>query len=91
MIRNIWRAVFIGIIAGAGLFFIPFFLFKGMVILLIIWGVTRLFSHRRGFNHPLMFAEYVKFKEGMQQSCNFYGRNSRHFKHEQRLKDLIDS
>ena len=47
MTTNIFKAILIGLLAGALLFFMPFFLFRIVIFILIISLVFRLFGFRR--------------------------------------------
>lgn len=86
---KIFRAVIAGILAGAALFFLPFFILRGFLFILFIGFIIRLFVvgrfRRGGFGgqsfHP-RFAdkirsmsddEYNKFKQ------NFYHGRGRYY------------
>jgi hypothetical protein len=65
MIRSILKPILAGILIGAALYFMPFFLLRVLVVFLIIGGLFRLFGGRgfqgrygRGF-HPA-FADKIR-------------------------------
>ncbi len=65
MKRSIFKPILAGILIGAALFFIPFFLLRVLIVFLIIGGLFRLFGGRgfrgrynRGF-HPA-FADKIR-------------------------------
>lgn len=77
------RLIAIGVLLGVGLFFVPFFVLRIAVFILIIGIVLRLFAGRRRFGRHFMdrriaFAdhirnmneeEYNKFKAGFASGC----------------------
>jgi len=83
MNRGIIKPIVGGIVLGAALFFIPFFLLRVVAFVIIVGAIFRLFAGRRrfgrGFNeHRLAFAdnirnmsdeEYQKFKSEMPYGC----------------------
>lgn len=86
---RILRPVLAGILIGAALFFMPFFVLRITVAFLIIFGLIRLFSrgrfYRGGYGRPFYPAftdrirnmsdeEYQRFKESYGRSC--YGRKA---------------
>ena len=50
---RIFKAIMIGILTGAALFFLPFFILRGFLFILFIGFIIRLFAfgrfHRGGF------------------------------------------
>ena len=85
MSRSIVKPVIAGVLIGTGLFFIPFFMLRVALFILIIALVFRLFSGRRGyFDGPfkerrLAFAdhirnmseeEYAQFKQQASFGCD---------------------
>ncbi len=83
MKRSIFKPILAGILIGAALFFIPFFLLRVLIVFLIIGGLFRLFGGRgfrgrynRGF-HPafadkirnMSDEEYNQYKQNM-GSCS---------------------
>ncbi len=65
MTRSILKPILAGILIGAALFFLPFFLLRVLIVFLIIGGLFRLFGGRgfrgrygRGF-HPA-FADRIR-------------------------------
>ena len=83
MKRSIFKPILAGILIGAALFFIPFFLLRVLIVFLIIGGLFRLFGGRgfrgrynRGF-HPafadkirnMSDEEYNQYKQNM-GSCD---------------------
>ncbi len=47
MTTNVFKAILIGSLAGVLLFFMPFFLFRALLVILIISLIFRLFGFRR--------------------------------------------
>lgn len=87
MNRSIVKPVLAGILIGLGLFFIPFFMLRVVLFLLIAGLVFRLFAgRRRHFGGPfgerrLAFTdhirnmseeEYAQFKQRAAQGCGAY-------------------
>ncbi len=78
MTRLIFKPILAGILIGAALFFIPFFLLRVLIVFLIIGGLFRLFGGRgfrgrynRGF-HPA-FAD--KIRNMSDEEYNQYKQN----------------
>ncbi|MBA2762502.1 MAG: hypothetical protein H0U39_11190 [Segetibacter sp.] len=78
MKRSIFKPILAGILIGAALFFIPFFLLRVLIVFLIIGGLFRLFGGRgfrgrynRGF-HPA-FAD--KIRNMSDEEYNQYKQN----------------
>ncbi len=78
MKRSIFKPIVAGILIGAALFFIPFFLLRVLIVFLIIGGLFRLFGGRgfrgrynRGF-HPA-FAD--KIRNMSDEEYNQYKQN----------------
>lgn len=84
MNRSILRPIVAGVILGAALFFMPFFVLRVAVVVLIVSSLFRLFGagrYRRGFGGPGRFSgfadkirnmsdeEYTRFKENYQYGC----------------------
>lgn len=78
MNRQLIKTILGGALLGAALFYLPFFVLKVMVILLLIGFVSRFFGRRRGYKGPFGWAyadkirsmtedEYADFKERMSQ------------------------
>jgi len=87
MNKSILKPVIAGVLIGFGLFFIPFFILRVVLFLLIAGLVFRLFAgRRRHFGGPfaerrLAFTdhirhmsdeEYVQFKQRAAQGCGGY-------------------
>ncbi len=78
MTRSILKPILAGILIGAALFFMPFFLLRVLIVFLIIGGLFRLFGGRgfrgrygRGF-HPA-FAD--KIRNMSDEEYNEYKQN----------------
>lgn len=84
MTKQILKTILAGILAGAALFIMPFFLLRILVFVLIIGAVIRLLGggrrrwHGRGryafaekFNN-MTEEERVAFKQKMQDRCGYY-------------------
>ena len=83
MNRSILKPIIGGVVFGAALFFIPFFLLRVAAFFLIAGAIFRLFAGRRRFagrfrEHRLAFAdnirnmsdeEYAKFRNEMPHGC----------------------
>lgn len=83
MKTSILKPVIAGMLIGAGLFFIPFFIIRVVLFILIVGLFVRLFIRPRRFGagfHQRRFAyadhlrsmsdeEYVQFKQRAQQGC----------------------
>jgi hypothetical protein len=73
MTTNVFKAILIGLLAGALLFFMPFFLFRVLVVILIITLLFRLFGFRQrwqgryggqGFwNNPLVLQRWCNMSD----------------------------
>ncbi len=87
MRTQILRPIVIGILLGAAIFIMPFFLLRAVIIILIIGALLRLFfkgrHYRRGFGSYPVFTdkirnmtdeEYNAFKQKY-QGCGGYNRN----------------
>jgi hypothetical protein len=90
MTRSILKPILAGILIGAALFFMPFFLLRVLIVFLIIGGLFRLFGGRgfrgrygRGF-HPA-FADKIRNmsdEEYNQYKQSYEGWGSRNNSHQ---------
>ncbi|GAB3016775.1 hypothetical protein GCM10027051_21660 [Niabella terrae] len=84
MNRSVLKPIIAGVIIGAAFFFMPFFILRVAIVVLIVIGLLRLFGghrYRRGFGGPQRFAgfadkirnmseeEYQQFKQKFQGHC----------------------
>jgi hypothetical protein len=86
MTKHILKTILAGVLAGAALFIMPFFLIRILVFFLIIGAVIRLLGggrHRCGGRRRYAFAEKFSnmteeeraaFKQKMQDRCGHYGK-----------------
>lgn len=84
MKTNYFKPVVFGIFLGAGLYFIPFFIFKMVLFIALVGGILRLFWWRkRGHYHHWHLAyaekirnmneeEFTEYKNKM-SDCNTHG------------------
>lgn len=87
MSTSIIKPIIAGIIIGAALFFMPFFVLRVAVVVLIVGLLFRLFGgrrFRRGYGGRHMFPkfadkirnmsddEYARFKENIRYGCGGY-------------------
>jgi len=82
MSTQILKPMILGILLGAALFFMPFFLIKIFIFLLVVWAVIHLIRGRRGQGpygwkfsdkiRQMTDEEYKEFKEKFSHGCRGY-------------------
>ncbi|MDJ1503172.1 hypothetical protein [Xanthocytophaga agilis] len=86
MTAQIFKSILFGALFGTALFFMPFFLLRIVLFIVIIGALFRLFArrrfgpsgHRRSFTHftdrirSMSDEEYTAFKQRSQDRCGFY-------------------
>jgi hypothetical protein len=78
MTKSIFKSILAGVLFGAAMFIMPFFLIQLFVVMLLFGAAFRLFAGRNVHGRKMMYAqhirnmsdeEFAKFKSGNYHSC----------------------